>query len=286
MDDTNKIDSKESRFVSKNHVLSRSEQIKQKFIELSSSSTSHGYPNLFRTDKWSIRLFWLFLLVCSCGLCLYYVTISFMAYLKFETISKIQKIYDAPMELPTISICNSNPFITIKSKDFLESLIRDSNKHPEFDSLIGLFDDSYDLETRYELFEKSYYQLYNICNIAYSQNDSVRSEFGFGIDQLFIKKKFRNKDLETKYIRPFYDLDYGYCYHINSGIFEGKNDSIGILKQKKVGYDHGFFFVLFADVFTNKFYESISYDPSYGLKLKITEQNYIPLFKERVLFGL
>ena len=50
-----------------------------------------------------------------------------MNYLDFGVITKIQKITEIPALLPTITICNLNPFVTKYSNQFLENIFNKYN---------------------------------------------------------------------------------------------------------------------------------------------------------------
>jgi hypothetical protein len=70
--------------MSENENLTKSERVKAKFVEWSASSTSHDYQNLFRTNLWLVRIFWLVLLAGAIGLSSYLTIKSFMDYFEFK----------------------------------------------------------------------------------------------------------------------------------------------------------------------------------------------------------
>ena len=47
------------------------EVFKESLVKMCSESTSHGLPNMFRTENWIIRIFWLILFLCGSGVALY-----------------------------------------------------------------------------------------------------------------------------------------------------------------------------------------------------------------------
>jgi len=100
----------------------RNSELKKRFVEWSSSSTSHGYPNIFRTDKWLIKIMWFLFILLSTGFCFYMVTKSVMDYLNHDVVTKIRVFNEAPIEFPTITICNLNPFTTNASIEYINNM--------------------------------------------------------------------------------------------------------------------------------------------------------------------
>ena len=47
------------------------EVFKESLVKMCSESTSHGLPNMFRTENLIIRIFWLILFLCGSGVALY-----------------------------------------------------------------------------------------------------------------------------------------------------------------------------------------------------------------------
>jgi hypothetical protein len=87
--------------------LSKIERLKVKASNLIISSTSHGLPNIFRTQRISLKIMWLFFFVmCTCiGFFMVYSTIS--NYLKYEVVTRIEVINEIPAEFPSVTIINS-----------------------------------------------------------------------------------------------------------------------------------------------------------------------------------
>jgi hypothetical protein len=60
----------------------------------------------FRTKRFLIKIIWsLFLLLFLLG-SIYYVILNILDFLKFETTTSIQTIYEQEPEFPTVSFCN------------------------------------------------------------------------------------------------------------------------------------------------------------------------------------
>jgi len=96
----------------------KKEKLEIKVKDLLLSSTSHGLPNIFRTQRKSIKIMWLilFALFSTVGTYMVYSTIN--NYLKYEVVTKLEVIYQKPAEFPAITISNlRNPKKEIKLQD-------------------------------------------------------------------------------------------------------------------------------------------------------------------------
>lgn len=87
-------------------------KIKQKFVAWSQSSTSHGYPNIFRTKNMIVKMMWLIFFLAGLGVGIYMVIRGIRDYLEWNVSTTIRKIKNESLIFPAISICNINPFVT------------------------------------------------------------------------------------------------------------------------------------------------------------------------------
>ena len=94
---------------------------KNKFLELIETSTSHGLPNIVRTNRLSIKILWSICLLAAIGGCSYMVFKSISDYYEHDTVTKIEKITELKSRFPTVSICNRDPLTTFKAQMYLEN---------------------------------------------------------------------------------------------------------------------------------------------------------------------
>ena len=81
-------------------------KIKNEWEEIVLSSTSHGLPNILRSDRLFFKVFWtFFILVCS-SYCLYSIVKSIRSYYEYEVVTKIEVIDEKPTQFPAVTICN------------------------------------------------------------------------------------------------------------------------------------------------------------------------------------
>ncbi len=135
-----------------------------------------------------------------------------------------------------------------------------------------------------EYFEENKYMIYLLKNRVSSPKfpSTIKQSFGFKKHEFFIDLKFKTESkylLQNEFITHYYDLHYGNCFKFNSG-FDQNGSAVPLVKQVSAGKNHGIFMVLFADVFKNELSNFLNYDYSYGIKIAINNQTYIPLYKE------
>ena len=150
--------------------------LKRKFVEWSETSTSHGYPNIFRTNKLPIQIFWFILLIISTGLCIYMVSSALIDYLKYETTSKISIKYERQQDLPMISVCNSNPFLTDEAKSYFINFI---SSNPEFINYMQFFDT--DINSKFDFYFSNSDQIEWFKSVIADPNfnQTLKQSFGF-----------------------------------------------------------------------------------------------------------
>jgi hypothetical protein len=94
-------------------IKRKREQIKELLVEWCSSSTSHGIPNIVRTENWSVKILWSIFVLLSTAFCAFMVTRAVLDYLKNDVVTKIRVYKEIPAEFPTITICNINPLTSV-----------------------------------------------------------------------------------------------------------------------------------------------------------------------------
>ena len=94
------------KMLNQNEFEIKIQKIKSKSKELVLASTSHGLPNIFRSQHSAIKLMWICLFTASISMGFYIVTKSIIEYLDFETVTKINVINETPTQFPAITIYN------------------------------------------------------------------------------------------------------------------------------------------------------------------------------------
>ncbi|CAF0980970.1 unnamed protein product [Brachionus calyciflorus] len=162
------------------------------------SSTSHGIPNIIRSDKLAIRLMWIFFTVMSTGLCSYMIVQSIMNYFSYETTSKIQIHTETSPIFPAITICNTNFFTSEYSTEFIKNL-------------------SLDFQTSAYFAYEKYLKLRQMITSS-EELMSNSYKFGDSFEKLIVHCRLLTIDCKNKeYWNYYYHQIYGNCYQINTG---------------------------------------------------------------------
>jgi hypothetical protein len=90
--------SKASSTKSRRHIL------REKFVEWSKISTSHGYPRIFQSEYMVLKCVWAVLTCVSTGFATYLVYRAIQGYLEYDVTSKIRLVNELPADCKTISI--------------------------------------------------------------------------------------------------------------------------------------------------------------------------------------
>ena len=90
-------------------------KIKSSIKELALVSTTHGLPNIFRTERLFLKLMWfLFLLICS-SFGIHFMITAVFNYLNYDVVVQIKQIKEIPIQFPTISFSFQDDFYGNKS---------------------------------------------------------------------------------------------------------------------------------------------------------------------------
>lgn len=79
-------------------------KLKAKFFDWSGSSSSHGFPNIFKADNNILRISWAISFLCSLGFCSYLIIQSINNYFERNVTTSIRLIPESPMVFPTVTI--------------------------------------------------------------------------------------------------------------------------------------------------------------------------------------
>ncbi|CAF0992779.1 unnamed protein product [Brachionus calyciflorus] len=161
------------------------------------SSTSHGIPNIIRSERYTLRFMWIFFTVISTGLCSYMIVQSIMNYFSYETTSKIQIKTETSSIFPAITICNINFFTSTYSAEFIKNLSFDIPSYSYFD----------------------YDKYYTIRHIISTSDNLMSNSYKFGdsLEKLILNCHLLTIDCKNKeYWNYYYHQFYGNCYQINT----------------------------------------------------------------------
>jgi hypothetical protein len=94
-------------------------KIKKRAHELLEVSTAHGLPNIVRAKKRVIITMWIIVTFISTCAASYFVIDNIIDFLKYNTVTTLQEVYEQQPQFPTISICGNPPLNMSIDKLFL-----------------------------------------------------------------------------------------------------------------------------------------------------------------------
>jgi hypothetical protein len=239
------------------------DQLKSKRAELKAllngwagSSTIHGYSRIFQTDKWPLKILWLLFSLGSTGFLAYLVSKSIMDYLTHEVVTKIRVYNEVPLEFPTVTICNINPF-TKTAADNLFDEILSQNGHSNTDD---------------ENILKEYFEDFLVKAMNPSKTDDYRKSLGPTLDEMLVDCDFSDISCtENSNFEWFYMIEYGNCFRFNSGKdFYGNKTSI------KKSYLPGKVYGLNLELMADKTISKLGIKSMSGIKLFIDNSSFYP----------
>lgn len=212
----------------------------QRVIKLLQSSTSHGIPNIFKTDRFTIRIIWGVCFLAAVSASSYMIFLTMSDYTKFNTVSKIEYISEIPTEFPSVSICNVNSFTTNDSIAFLESILDE----------LG-FDYAHKNLTQKDLGILG--QANNIARLrSFNPDYGDSNRFKLGYDLNLIDCKFNSVTCQKKDFYWYFDINYGACYRFNPGL-SIKPFNVPLEKNTIAGPKYGLRVTLFIPNGINKY---------------------------------
>ena len=113
-------------------------RIKTKLSESLTKLTSYGIPHFLKSKNIFSQLFWLIYIIFGVGGSSWYIYDAITDYFKYDVVTKVESIYQQPLQFPTISFCayGKNEFNEKNLKDLIIScwfnLDKDCENNPNY----------------------------------------------------------------------------------------------------------------------------------------------------------
>ena len=265
----------------KTPILSK---IKAVLIEYVLTRTSfYGFSNIFKTKFIAIRIFWSLIVVFFISYLLYCIKESAINYLSYEVFTKIEVIGEVLPIFPAVTICNSNPFVTEFSNEFLKNISKINNR------------------TNRNIDENTWKNLIDekrlILSYAYKKTltNKIKKKFGYKINEAILRCTFESTECSLDNDFDWvYDNDYGNCFTFNANTNNSKLKTVsrigkmfGLQMDLFVGYNKTAYNSIFgqgAHIFINNqsektndgFDMSIGFQTSIGIKRLLVQKKEYP----------
>ena len=158
-------------------------RVKDILMQAGLNSTSHGIPNILRARFNSLKMAWFLFILTSSTLCFYLIVKSMSNYFDYDVVTNTTLRNQIPAELPAITICNRNLFVTENARNYIINKLNISYIPS------GILND---------------YIRYNAFNLSQEQKQS----FGLSIKQFIYYCFFNQKDYGLKLKINTGDNDY------------------------------------------------------------------------------
>lgn len=202
-----------------------SEKVKNKFLIWIQDSSLHGFPKIFKTDILALKFIWMIFIGLSIGSCCFYIINTITNFLKFEVTTVFRQQIQIPIELPALSLCHKEFFLTQKGNEFVEKFMKIRNMDNIFNST---FLQSITQSPHASLYTDLFGYFAKFSAMDYNITDDEKKSFGFAIDSYLISCLYSTQACNTDDDFIWYmDKNYGNCYLFNSGKSSYKQTNIG-----------------------------------------------------------
>ena len=225
------------------------------------NSTSHGIPNIVKSDRLIIKLVWLVFLLASTSLCSYLVAQSVFSYFNYDVNTKTRIIYERQVPFPTITICNKQRYTTEYAFNFLKDVIKENNLSDVLNETVrnSLF--GYTLLDSLSLIKDKAKLKIKQLGLTYSNETK---NFDFSNAYNLIECKLNGYPFICIDSYWYYNKDYGNCLVLNSG-FNSSGYPIDITSINFAGKSNGLSITMFLGCVDELKY----FEPNFGLIIKI-----------------
>jgi hypothetical protein len=182
--------------------------LKEAFKEWLSSSTSHGLPNVVRSNNNLIKIMWIIFFIISSAVCAYFLATSILQYLKYEVVSRMYVVYELPTPFPAVTICNNYPFLTNQSKEFVNEILERYN-------LTQIDKGNYFGSKKVDFILANYILSLNGFNP--NLTDEFRKNLSYTKDEMLLYCVYNTNPCDPTYFDYYFDLVYGNCFRFNAG---------------------------------------------------------------------
>ncbi|CAF0708691.1 unnamed protein product [Brachionus calyciflorus] len=213
--------------------ISLRSELKERFIEWCNYSTTHGIPNIARSDSKTVKLIWFVCLSAGSVYCFYSIVTILISFLSFGVLINIEVVEKAPIEFPAVTVCNLNPLDRRYSQSYIDEVLSKHNiSHVKDTNRIDINPHTVKYLIKANILADK--------NLTWQQ---IR-QFGFEIDFMLLTCFYNDKPCNASDFVWVYDFDFGNCFTFNSGN-DQKGNKVPIRLMNEPGSDRSFKLELF-----------------------------------------
>ena len=174
------------------------------------SSTSHGLPNIFRTDKAYLKIFWIICFLSSTAFCSYIILRSIYLFFEWNVTVSTSIEIDMPILFPSVTICNINPFYRPRAMNFISATLESYNLT---DSVA--LNQLKNGQTALSITKTALNILKAEAVTNPNYNSTYRQQLGFYLDDMLLSCTFGVFNCTSNDFTLLKSYEYGNCYTFN-----------------------------------------------------------------------
>ena len=231
----------------------------KKLYDLAETSTSHGLPNIVRTNRISLKIIWLICFLAALGACIYMVYKTLNEYYGYEVVTNIQVVNENSPTFPTVTICNVNPLTSKQAEQLIEKI-----SYVNTEMNVSIFASTFDIFSSFIGYLNDF--IYLAQSNAFAHDISNDERKTLGNLPIILKCTFNEQSCGSDQLKWHYDASMGNCLRFNSGF---ELDLMRSLNSGRAGGLHLELIILEAE---NKYVSLFSY--SEGLRVFIHNSSF------------
>ena len=197
-------------------------RIKDELTEAGMTTTGHIIMLIIRSQYLPMKIIFLLAWLVGFGITLYLATNNILDYYKYDVSTQTRVIRDQSMNLPKVTICNRERFVTDDSVSFLANVLRNDeifaaniNKATSAGATTDLELVNWFISNKIDFESQALYA-------AFLADNTTRMSLGHD-EETFLRNcyfNYRGCELYDNLIEQIYDIKFGNCF-----TFNGQNKS-------------------------------------------------------------
>jgi hypothetical protein len=205
------------------------------FREWIRTSTSHGLPKVLSARRPVIKVMWLAFFILAHVTCIFLIRRNVLAYFKYDVVSKIRVFSEIPSVMPSLTICNINPFLTQFSHSYIKSKLEANN----LSQLLDYKERKAQSEDLLKEFSLARYLVIQNAKSNFLSNEE-KKKLGYPIEDVILNCYFNGASCSADDFTWYFHTDYGNCFTFNSG-FDSNGLKIPLKRVNKPGQLNGLY---------------------------------------------
>ena len=190
-----------------------------------------NFKKVVETENIAGKLLWLLIFLGALGGTVWIVILSIQSYLKYDVITKIEKIDERPAKFPAVTICNANPFTSLHAQDLIEKFINETYGFNYFYSTDRSIQDIFSMA--YSAGELALLHVVTADEYKSYENKSKLAKKYLNGDCTFSRKPC------VANLSWLWSFDFGNCFQFNADT-NSTDESAKIQKVGRAGKEEGF----------------------------------------------